>query len=245
MEEKVFRDFDQFKDECFGGDAEAAFACLGREGYHQSFEVTLNHKNMRRIIDSFDDHGHERYAYYWEKEDKESRRIPVPKQPKLLTLKEIGVDYDKKTSMAAMPWVLILCFALLFFFWLIAGRNWEGGIILGIPAVALAVAAIVSIVKKEKLRKGKFYLVESVLEKKQEIPPKYSDSVTEYVFFFKDFAKKSVNFLEYDAYQQGEKFYILVIGSDRKVGGYFSKKHWTISTDDFELSDGIYRPKQK
>ena len=99
--------------------------------------------------------------------------------------------------------------------------------------------------KKEKLRKGKFYLVESVREKKQEIPPKYSDSVTEYVFFFKDFAKKFVNFLEYDAYRQGEKFYMLVIGSDRKVGGYFSKKHWTISTDDFELSDGIYRPKQK
>lgn len=243
MKEKVFRDFDQFKDECFGGDAEAAFACLGREGYHQSYEVTLNHKNMRRIIDSFDDHGNERYAYYWKKEHKESH--PIPDQPKLLTLKEIGVDYDKKTGMSDMPLALIIWFVLLFFFWLIAGRNWIGGIIFGIPAVALAVAAIVCIVKKEKLRKGKFYLVESVLEEKQEIPAMDRDSVTEYVFFFKDFAKKFVYFWEYHAYQQGEEFYVLVIGSDRKVGGFFSKKHWTISTDDFELSDGIYRPKQK
>lgn len=243
-EEKVFRDFDQFKDECFGGDAEAAFACLGREGYYQNFEVTLNHKNMRRIMDSLDDHGDERYAYYWEKEDEQFHAIRVPDQPKLLTLQEIAADYGKKTGMGAMLLALIICFAVLFLFWLITGRNWVGGIIFGIPAVALVVTAIVSIVKEKKLRKGEFYLVESVLEKKQEIASKDSESVTQYVFFFKGFAKKFVGFWEYEAYRQGEKFYILVIGKGRKIGGFFSQRHWTISTDDFKLAGGVYRPKR-
>ncbi len=244
MEEKKYLNFEQFKNECFNGDAEAAFACLGREGYYNKYEVTLNHKNMRRILDSLDDYGNSRYSHYWYHEEKMRHKIKAPDKPRLLTLEALGIDYGKKRGMESMPWVLILWYALLLFFWLITGRNWFSSILFGVPAVILTIAAIVSVAKQKKAAKGKFYLIERVLEKKVEIPPKYSDSVSQYLFHFEGCKKKYVGFWDYDAYQQGEKFYLLLLEGSDNIEGYFSQNHWIINEKEFVFEDGKYKPKK-
>ena len=43
---------------------------------------------------------------------------------------------------------------------------------------------------------------------------------------------------------EGDVFYVLRIDGKKNIKGYFPKKDWNISSEDFECKDGVYRLKK-